>query len=386
VLKSLQLWNLLSFGENTEPLELRPLNVLIGPNGSGKSNLIEAIGLAQSTPRDFAGAIRKGGGIRDWLWKGGGSTPVAAIELVLDYPDGPSPLLYRLSFTEVSQRVQISDELLGSQVHLVNPNVVPYFAYHNGHPVVRDEGRPRELRGERLAPDQSILSQLKDPERYPQISYLGDLFRSVRLYRNWTFGQNAPPRQAQRADERIDYLEEDAGNLGVMLNRLWGNAKAKRAFLEHLKTFYEDAAGIHPAIVPGGWVQIQLEERDYFTPANRLSDGTLRWIFLLTILLDPSPPPLVCLEEPELGLHPDIMPTLANLLVEASERMQLIVTTHSDALVDALSRTPESVVVCEKEAGATVLRRLKAEEMAAWLEKYSLGELWRSGEIGGNRW
>jgi predicted ATPase len=112
----------------------------------------------------------------------------------------------------------------------------------------------------------------------------------------------------------------------------------------------------------------------------------LRWISLLAILLDPQPPPLVCIEEPELGLHPDLLPKLADLLREASQRMQLVITTHSDVLVDALTDTPESVIVCEKENGATTMRRLDRKDLSKWLEKYSLGQLWRSGQVGGNRW
>ena len=95
---------------------------------------------------------------------------------------------------------------------------------------------------------------------------------------------------------------------------------------------------------------------------------------------------MVCIEEPEIGLHPDIIHEVAKLLVEASQRSQLFVTTHSDALVDALSDTPEAVIVCEKVDGATQLSRLSAEELGPWLEEYKLGEIWSSGRIGGNRW
>lgn len=87
-----------------------------------------------------------------------------------------------------------------------------------------------------------------------------------------------------------------------------------------------------------------------------------------------------------MGLHPDLMPRLADLLRDASKRMQLIVTTHSDVLVDALTATPEAIIVCEKVEGATTTRRLSQSALSEWLQKYSLGELWRSGEIGGNRW
>ena len=121
-------------------------------------------------------------------------------------------------------------------------------------------------------------------------------------------------------------------------------------------------------------------------PATRLSDGTLRYVCLLAILCHPEPPPLVCLEEPELGLHPDILPTIAELLLDASQRTQLIVTTHSDVLVSALSETPEAVVVCEADERGTHLRRLEREPLRECLAKYSLGDLWLKGQIGGTRW
>jgi predicted ATPase len=87
-----------------------------------------------------------------------------------------------------------------------------------------------------------------------------------------------------------------------------------------------------------------------------------------------------------LGLHPDILPTVAELLRKASERTQLFVTTHSDALVSALSEVPESILISEATPAGTTMKRLEAEPLREWLEKYSLGEIWRMGEIGGNRW
>ena len=140
------------------------------------------------------------------------------------------------------------------------------------------------------------------------------------------------------------------------------------------------------ANIDSGTVQLFLQEGNISMKANRLSDGTLRYLSLLAILCHPEPPPLVCIEEPELGLHPDILPTLADLLREASGRCQLVVTTHSDVLVDALTDTPESVVVCEKHNGGTEMRRLDKADLSDWLEDYCLGELWSKGELGGNRW
>lgn len=400
VLKSVQLTNLLSFGDRSEPFELGSLNVLIGPNGSGKSNFVEAVGLLRGAPRQLSVPVREGGGVHDWLWKGAPRTPKARIEVVVDYPQGDEHwgsnlLRYRLEFTEVGQRLEVMDERIENAV--TPPGYEKpffYFGYQNGRPMLSagpnsdpTGGRYRELRREELDPQQSVLSQRKDPHHYPEITYVGNLFESFQLYREWSFGRYTAPRVPQPADLPNEFLIEDARNLGLVLNRLRKDVTANRQLLEYLRKLYDQAEDIHVNI-ESGTVQVFLRETNYTAtiPATRLSDGTLRWLSLLAILLDPSPAPLVCVEEPELGLHPDMMPTVATLLRDASERMQLIVTTHSDALVDALNDSPEAIVVCEKENGSTTLKRLNRQDLAEWLERYTLGQLWRSGELGGNRW
>src|SRR5205823_2108672 len=132
-------------------------------------------------------------------------------------------------------------------------------------------------------------------------------------------------------------------------------------------------------------VQFYLHEAGLKTPvpATRLSDGTIRFMAILAILLSPSPPPLLCIEEPELGLHPDAVSFLGDLLVDGATRTQLIVTTHSDALVSALTDHASSVLVCEHRGG-TVLNRVDPDQLKPWLDKYRLGEIWRIGELGGN--
>jgi predicted ATPase len=157
--------------------------------------------------------------------------------------------------------------------------------------------------------------------------------------------------------------------------------------LASLRTFYANATDLRTN-VEGGKVQTRLEEEHLngTIPLVRMSDGTIRWLALLAILLNPDPPPLVCIEEPELGLHPDMIHELAKLLVDASSHMQLIVTTHSDRLIEEFSETPEVVVICEKENGSSTLRRLHADQLSSWLKEYSLGQLWTKGQLGGTRW
>ncbi len=110
-IQTIRLDNILSYGRGNQPFPLEPLNVIIGPNASGKSNLIEALSLLAAAPRDLQEPIRRGGGIRDWLWKGAAQTPTAVIEVTIEYPKGPMSLRYRLSFTETGVRFELQDEV-----------------------------------------------------------------------------------------------------------------------------------------------------------------------------------------------------------------------------------------------------------------------------------
>ncbi|MFN5872413.1 MAG: AAA family ATPase, partial [Aphanizomenon sp.] len=215
---------------------------------------------------------------------------------------------------------------------------------------------------------------------------LSTQFSKVGLYRHWQMGRYSEPRNAQKADLPLHPLLEDGSNLGLVLKALQRKL-GQRKLIEYLEKFYEEAEELDVSIY-GGTVQIFIREKGLIQPipATRLSDGTLRYLFLMALLLDPTPPPLICIEEPELGLHPDILPTIAELLIEASQRTQLIVTTHSDALVSALSEYPGSVVVCKRDETGSHLHRLEPNKLKNWLENYTLGDLWRMGEIGGNRW
>jgi predicted ATPase len=393
-IKSLHIQNLLSFGPDSPRIALGPLNVLIGPNGSGKSNLIEVIAFLQSTPTDLATPIREGGGIVEWLWKlppsrqkAARSLPTATIEVSANPPHLREPIDYRLSFTGVNYQLDIKDERVeAGGAERSEKQGQPYFAYINGRPLLRMNGTHHELSRKEINPQLSILAQRKDPAQYPEITYLGQMFGDLKIYRNWEFGPISDTRNMFGPEQSNAFLDEDISNLGLMLNKLNSEPRTESELLKYLKTFYDGAEGIVTPI-QGGLVDVRLVERGGVSiSAVRLSDGTLRWLALLTILLHEAPPPLVCIEEPELGLHPDIIPPLAELLREASQRMQLIVTTHSDALVSELTDIPETVIVCEKENGSTTLKRLERKRLAAWLKTYSLGHLWRKGEIGGNRW
>lgn len=394
LLREITLSNLLSFGPDTPALELESLNVFIGPNGAGKSNLIEALALMRATPippqttsnADVRGVLRRGGGTREWIWKGAKSQP-ASVELVVKNPKGHKSLRHCFAFRRDEQGFKLHDERVENETaYPGEPEVYFYYRFQDGHPMVNTAvDKKRRLARESVNLELSILAQRRDPELYPEITYLADTYEKWRIYREWAFGRNTVFREPQKADMRNDRLEEDFSNLGLILSRLSMTPKATRAILDGLMDLYDGLTDFK-VFVEGGNVQVFFTEGDFSIPATRLSDGTLRYLCLLAILCDPEPPPLICIEEPELGLHPDILPKLADLLVAASERTQIIVTTHSDILVDAMTEQPEAVVVCEKHDGRTEMRRLKKEDLVTWLDKYRLGQLWTKGQIGGTRW
>jgi predicted ATPase len=288
-----------------------------------------------------------------------------------------------------SEDVQIGDERIPADQRKVvtrTRGIATLLARGPGS-AVPNTGTPPprpEVTTVELLPDQSILSQVRDPTQYPEIDFLASVYRRIKIYGDWDVGRHSPPRIPQPADLPGDFLLEDASNLGLVLNDLEHQAGGLKAIEDQLRRFY---AGIErvTAKVQGGMVQVFFHEKGLSRPipATRISDGTLRYLCLLTILCHPKPPPLICIEEPEMGLHPDVLPMVAELLVEASQRTQLIVTTHSDLLVSGLSEVPESVLVCERDDNGTTLRRLEKDKLAEWLDKYSLGDLWLKGEIGG---
>lgn len=402
-IEALRLRGLLSFGWDETVLPLRPLNLLIGPNGSGKSNVIDALVLLRAAPRDLHALLRQRGGAAEWLHHGEGGDGVASLEIEIGGFPGTdprlrAPLRYRLALRiEEAQATVVSEDLQTRDPHPADQPFL-FLSVAEGEGAIKSfdpsgteqDNRFGAYRWRTLDtwnPRQPVLAQLRDPLQYPQLTALSDLCEQLRIYQSWHFGPHTPARLPQPADQPNHALLPDASNLGLVLNRLRKHGATRQALRDHLRSFYEPTEDIDIS-VEGGTVQLFLLERGLTlpTPAHRLSDGTLRWLALLALLLDPRPPPLLCIEEPELGLHPDLLPTLAGLLKEAATRTQLIVTTHSDALVSEFSDTPEDVVVCERDGSATTLRRLEREPLQHWLERYSLGHVWRTGELGGNRW
>jgi predicted ATPase len=418
--KSLGIHNILSYGDAPVEIELKPLNVLIGPNGSGKSNFIECFRLLKAAPSDLSQPISEGGGIGSWLWKGSSEVLTATLFVSLQYDDDAANKLnspfasklslherdHQISFTSVQERIGIIDEQISSSDFLGKQGTV--YEYRDKQPYLRvvtanditeddsietmltrivDDAELKKVDVKSLKRDQSIISQRNDPDVYPVLHFLAEQYSKIHIYADTNFGRSAPARKLQNADLDYKYLFEDASNLALVINDLQNRPAVMRDIVDRLKLFYPRVRNIITR-VSFGTVQIFLEEEGLHQtiPATRISDGTLKYLCLLVILCHPEPPPLICIEEPEVGMHPDMIRSIAQLLIEASQRTQIVITTHSDLLVSALSEVPESIIVCERDDTGTKLKRLESEKMKDWLERYSLGELWLKGEIGGTRW
>ncbi len=408
LLKSLHLKNILSFSE--AEVDLKPLNIFIGPNASGKSNVIETVALLQSIPGDLAGFFRRNGPILDWIWRGanqdGEISSTAHVEALIRNPMNLSmSLRYTLQLAANNERLQVVRERLENErPHWPHPRPYYYFELDNGYGRISaqraadsttrhsDEADGADTPQTNLTPDdidpgKSIMSERRDPVNFPVPTQTARRFSSMRLYRTWNVGRDSPARRPQATDGAIDFLEEDFSNLALVVNDLQGR-RLDPPIDNYLNRFYEAYDGLH-ARVFGGTIQLAANEvgMSGSIPATRLSDGTIRFIALLTILGHPNPPELICIEEPELALHPDALSLLAELLRAASQRTQVIVTTHSPELINHFTDEPEVVVVCERGPdGGTQFRRLSRDDLESWMGEYRLGEVWMSGATGGTRW
>jgi predicted ATPase len=403
-LKSIRPVNLLSFGPDTQEIELRSLNILIGPNGCGKSNLVEIVGLLQNLTEEKPWThVTETGGVKEWVWKD------AKSDLSSSFSNATLEAVFRAfhvsrkgppKWGDHAYRIELNTRPWSATFLVGHESMLPYPVSSGDAKAVAEIWRDSAgtiFRTEDGEPTNSA-SRLETKDQMSALSIVSGPFGAsprivrslsrIKLYREWTLGSKSAPRNLEQAGRETTYLEEDNSNLAHVLNFILTHQDPEpgRKLREALKRFSGDAKDVDTRLQEG-FVQLRIRESSGISvPAIRLSDGTLRWLALLTVLLNPDPPPVTCIEEPELGLHPDILPTLADLLVDASTRTQLIITTHSRALLDSFTDVPEAVCVCEKVEGSTVIQRLEKDRLKVWLDDYSLGKLWTSGEIGGNRW
>lgn len=339
-------------------LEIGDLNVLIGSNGSGKSNFISAFRFLQKVvEQGLRIQVREAGGAERLLHYGSRKTPEMYFEV--GYPS---------IFYNIKLRSNTNDELFVKQEAVAvqtNTSNAPEW---------------------QVIGESKVEANLKDASwQGGGPSYAYEELKKWRFYHFHDTSDNARVKKTNTIHDNL-YLREDAANLAAFLYLM--QVKHPRHFRRIEKTIQLVVPMFREFLLrpdPFNEKSIRLEwlskDSDYIFDAAALSDGSLRFMCLCTLLLQPERPELILLDEPELGLHPLAIQILAGLLRKASHFSQLIISTQSVELISGFE--PKDIVVVEHEDGRTTFTRPDAERLKTWLEEYSLGELWEKNIIGG---
>lgn len=344
-----------------QELEFGPLNVFIGGNGAGKSNLVGVFNfLHQVSEQRLQTYTGEAGGANAILHFGRKQTEKLSLEI--EFRLGTNANIYAFELIPTAEdRFLFEREITYYRDTAKYPS--PYSDdIWSGHTEARVSESKRRI-----------------------ASYVAGHLDSYRIYHfHDTSPSSAVKQTCDLGDNR--FLRANAGNLAAFLYRL---QERKPDHFENIEDTISQAAPffgrfkLEPSALNPEKIRLEWEEKgsDTYFNAAALSDGTLRFICLATLLLQPSLPDLILIDEPELGLHPAAIQVLAGLLQSAATRTQLIVATQSVTLINQL--LPEHVWVVEREDGGSVFHNLKSVDMSSWLEDYSLGELWEKNILGG---
>ena len=356
------------------------LNVVIGPNGSGKSNLLRMLELisasAQGKLNDY---VTSEGGINAIIWDG----EAKRIQFLLNYSP-MEELPYFTGYLVRMLRIGRTGSYRLEREDMSTGNTV--FTRRDKEAFITQADKAEGVSlNDSIIEGETLLPQLAAPiAGYKSIQMIQSRFEDWSIYQDIRTDQNAPVRQApvSRLEQRV---APDGQNLINVLHTLYtSDRKFKQDINDAMfAAFGEDFDEL--IFGPAGDQRIQMRlrwktlKRDQ--PTADLSDGTLRFLFLLTVLASPNPPPLIAIDEPETGLHPSMLPIITEYAAEAATRTQVIFTTHSDQFLSAFRDTRPTVTVAKWENGETTLTTLDDGELAYWLRDYSLGKLFRSGEL-----
>ena len=324
-------------------LPLRPINVLIGANGSGKSNFIGAFSLLQAQRDNTADEYveRSGGADRILHF---GSSVTRTVQVGVTFHGSGNRFALSLEVAEDDRLVVTSNVSLGDRMMIREGSTgMAQFLRDQLH-----RFRPYHFH------DTSLTSPMK--------------------------------RTADLHDNR--YLREDGSNLAAFLYRLAQKEQASYDMIVRtvrlVAPFFDDFV-LEPQALNEDKIRLEWRHRgsDAYFDAASLSDGSLRFMALATLLLQPADlqSSVILLDEPELGLHPYAITVFCSLVKQCSVDKQIVLATQSPLIVDHFE--PEDVLVADRVAGRTEIRRLEQDRLAEWLLDYSLGELWQKNEFGG---
>ena len=350
-----------------QTIDLTPLTVVIGANGAGKSNLLSLFKLLNvmfaKTPglRNYVGMS----GFSDSLLHyGSKQTPIASMKLTFSTDTGETIYFARWAAAAGGTLIFTEERVEFRRSGMPNPTVVDLGAGHSETNLIKsaDEG------------NQTAEVALR-------------LLRSCRLFHFHDTSDRCAARQPCYI-EANRFLYPDAGNLAAMLYlfREQHPVAYRRIsatvgqMVPDFDDFILEPSTLNPTQVLLKWTH---KSRDYEFGPHQLSDGSLRFIALATLLLQPKEklPHLIALDEPELGLHPAALEILAGMAQAVSEHSQIVFATQSSVFLDHFE--PENIVVVNSRSGVSEFLRLHAENLSAWQADYSMGEIWEKNIVGG---
>ncbi len=400
MIKSIEISNFYSFDSCV--IHLHPeTNILIGINGSGKSNFLKAIKLLRE---GVAGVgLRKHildnlGGIDNFLYKGNSKDSNVQTSTIRYTFDGPKickeddgfnftdDIIYEINIVKLPS---LSNYYI--QENIRNSRGFVYLDFDNGTGNLTEKledsnYKTRLIKYDSFDSQELVLKEINDPDRYYALTTLKKAIRDIVVYDYFdTTPKSAIRRPVLPTSEKR--LASDGANLPQILNTIKINNKPYyRKIADMLNEVNVNFTGFDFNFI-GGNIELMIEEDklDSAVHVSNISDGTLRYLCLLAILYNPDRGRLICIDEPEVGLHPDMISSIANAVKEASESSTIIISTHSENFLNYFEI--ENVLVFEKnEDNATIVNTFTKEVFEGWYEKFAPGQMWRQGDLGGVRY
>lgn len=352
---------------STGKVTLGPITIVIGPNGSGKSNFIGVFAFLQAIKEGrLYETVRTAGGADALLHFG--SKHTQEIKIALSFRD-------EVNSYALTLKVDQNDNLFPL-------NEFSTFWDKRSYPRPYSDTLSSMEGGKEAGISNAALAKSTG-------AWIRTRLDRWRLYHVHDTSASSPLRRTARVDDN-DFLRPDGSNLAPFLYRLQQTEKYANAYLLIRKTvqrvapFFDDFLlrpdNLAPEFIKLAWKHVG---SDKYFGASAFSDGTLRFIALATLFLQPLElrPSVILVDEPELGLHPAAITLLASLIRQTSAETQIIASTQSPLLLDHFD--PQDVLVANRINSATTLTRIDPAPLAAWLEDYSLGQLWEKNELGG---
>ncbi len=400
MIKSLKLNNFFSFN-NCQVDFCQGENILVGINGVGKSNLLKAIKLLKEgvSGDGFKKLIIESWGGFDAIFNySNNSDSAISLEYELDFSvikkygfGFTENVFYNISIRKVpyTSNFYIEEKIFQPKDDNRNPWI--YLEISNGSGVALTKANQYNktalVKYSDLDPQSSALfKDITDPDRYFALSTIRKAIADIVIYDYFDTTPTSKIRKPVIATTENKLLP-DGSNLPQVLNTLNINDKNNFRIIKKLLKDINEAYTDFNFNIIGGNIELMLEEQNLNKSIHvtNISDGTLRFLCLLSILYNEKRGSLICIDEPEVGLHPDMVLTISNSIKHAANSSQIFVATHSENLLNNFKL--ENVRIFEKnENNATCVNSFKESDFKDWYENFSVGKMWRQGDIGGNRY